>query len=60
MTLDERPARPQSAAMLRQIAQAPCWIEEADRGNNEDGRVLQSSGTIRSHYLLRFLLHSPK
>ena len=55
MTLDERPARPQSAAVLRQSAQAPCWIEEADSGNNEDGRVLHSCDTIRSRGLLRFL-----
>jgi len=54
MTLDELPARPQSAAVLRESAQAPCWINEADRGNNEDGLALQSRDTIRTRYLSDF------
>jgi hypothetical protein len=51
MTLDERPARPQSAAVVRLRAHSPCWILEADRGNNEDGCELQSCDTTRMHSL---------
>ena len=45
MTLDELPARPQSAAVLHQDAQSPSWAYDVKRGNNEDGLVLQSRDT---------------
>jgi len=45
MTLDELPARPQSAAGPRQEARAPSWTEQCRRSNNKDGTVLQSRDT---------------